>query len=350
MKPYDGIIGRILVDQSTKSGRDLRAHGRLKYIGERYLRFAGTRAAFLKVGADSPETLLAYEDFDEPLTMKPDKGPIKKYELHLGDWRSPDPTWQKGKGKGLIGAVNYLAEQGVNSISFLTYNASGDGDNVWPFIARDKKLHYDCSKLDQWGIVFDHAGNRGLHLHFKLQENELDDNRKGHPIEKNIEISESLDGGLLGRERKLYCRELVARFGHCLALNWNIGEENTQSSDEIRDMVNFLHETDPYKHPIVLHTFPNQQEKVYRPLLGDGSLLTGLSLQNSWDAVHRLTKQWIRESEVAGRKWVVANDEQNPASLGVPADPGFEGSDGTAEEKESVTVFTTFASRLCGAI
>ncbi len=144
-------------------------------------------------------------------------------------------------------------------------------------------------------------------------------------------VPEALDGGVLGIERKLYCREMIARFGHALALNWNIGEENTQSSDEVRDMVKYLHDTDPYKHPIVLHTFPNQQDKVYTPLLGEGSLLTGVSLQNSWRAVHELTYSWIRKSEVAGRPWVVANDEQNSAATGVPADPGFEGSDGTAQ-------------------
>mgnify|MGYP001388129186 CR=1 FL=1 len=80
-----------------------------------------------------------------------------------------------GKGKGLIGALNYLSDKGCNTFSFLTYNAGGDGDNVWPFIARDDKLHYDCSKLDQWGIVFDHAQAKGLYLHFKMQEQENDD-------------------------------------------------------------------------------------------------------------------------------------------------------------------------------
>ncbi len=54
---------------------------------------------------------------------------------------------------------------------------------------------------------------------------------------------------------------MIARFGHGLALNWNIGEENTQSSDEVRDMVKYLHDTDPYRHHIVLHTFPPEQEK-----------------------------------------------------------------------------------------
>ena len=98
------------------------------------------------------------------------------------------PTWKGDKGKGLIGAVNYLASKGVNSISFLPYNAGGDGDNVWPFVARDDKFHYDVSKLDQWQIVFDHAQQKGVYLHFKLQENEIDDNfRSG----KTVRHSES---------------------------------------------------------------------------------------------------------------------------------------------------------------
>ena len=135
------------------------------------------------------------------------------------------------KAKGLIGAINYIASTGCNAISFLTYNAGGDGDNVWPFVKRDDKMHYDCSKLDQWNIVFDHAQRKGVFLHFKMQENELDDNRRGSKKEAGI-VPESMDGGELGPERKLYCRELVARFGHHQALNWNLGEENTQSTEE----------------------------------------------------------------------------------------------------------------------
>ena len=70
----------------------------------------------------------------------------------------------------MIGAVNYLSSKGCNVFSFLTYNAGGDGDNVWPFVARDEKFHYDCSKLDQWGVVFDHATSRGMFLHFKCRK------------------------------------------------------------------------------------------------------------------------------------------------------------------------------------
>ena len=80
----------------------------------------------------------------------------------------------------MIGALNYLSSTGCNAFSFLTYNAGGDGDNVWPYVSRDDPTHFDCSKLHQWGVVFDHAQSRGLYLHFKLQETENDDDRRGH--------------------------------------------------------------------------------------------------------------------------------------------------------------------------
>ena len=322
--------GSLTIAPTDKSGRDFRGKGRLEYVGGHYLRFAGSGDYFLKAGPDAPETLLAYSDFDGTVGNKPN-APLKDWQPHEQDWRDGDPTWQAGKGKGLIGALNYLASKGCNSFSFLPYNAGGDGDNVWPFVSRDDKLHYDCSKLDQWQIVFDHAQSLGLHLHFKLQENEIDDDRRGHQASAG-RVKESLDGGKLGLERTLYCRELIARFGYELGLLWNIGEENTQSAEEQREMIRYLAETDPYRHNIVVHTFPDQQDKVYRSLLGDQSRLTGVSLQNSWDAAHQRTLKWVQASAKAGRPWVVCQDEQNPASHGVPPDPGYRGHDGFAEQ------------------
>ena len=48
---------------------------------------------------------------------------------------------------------------------------------------------------------------------------------------------------------------------------------------------------------------PGQQERVYRPLLGERSKLSGVSLQNGWNEVHRRVLQWRRESAAAGRRW-----------------------------------------------
>lgn len=323
LAPFHGQSGSFQVTASDKSGIDFRSKGRLQYVGKHHLQFAGSKEYFLKAGPDAPETLLAYQDFDNTIARKKNV-PLKSWEPHLKDWSKGDPSWKSGKGKGLIGALNYLASKGCNSFSFLPYNAGGDGDNIWPFIERNDKLHYDCSKLDQWGIVFDHAQSLGLYLHFKLQENEIDDYRRGHE-RKQVQIDESLDGGELGNTRKLYCRELIARFAHALALNWNLGEENTQTTEEQEAMAGYLRTVDPYDHHIVVHTFPNDQDKVYTPLLGPQSNLTGASLQNGWDKTHRRTVQWVKASAAAGKPWVVANDEQGPASQGAPPDPGFEG-------------------------
>ena len=320
--PFDGRTGTFQVASTDKRAPDLRGRGRLQYVGKHYLQFAGSGDYFLKFGTDSPETLLAYADFDGTIARKP-AVPLKTFAPHVQDWNTGDPTWKGDSGKGLIGALNYLASKGVNSISFLPYNAGGDGDNVWPFVARDDKFHYDVSKLDQWQIVFDHAQRKGIYLHFKLQENEIDDNLRGG---KTTSIREALDGGDTGPERKLYIRELVARFGYALALNWNIGEENTQSSEQQLAMAMNLRDTDAYGgHHIVVHTFPNEQEKVYPALVGSQSPFTGASLQMLWNAVHERTVRWVRASAAAKKPWVVANDEQGPANLGVPPDPGYAG-------------------------
>ncbi|TWU28709.1 DUF5060 domain-containing protein [Bythopirellula polymerisocia] len=332
VEPFHGVEGSFSVTASDKTGRDFRSQGRLQYVGKHHLQFAGSKKYFLKAGADSPETLLAYKDFDNTETRLPNQAPLKTWGPHLQDWKTGDPTWKSGKGKALIGALNYLAGKGVNSISFLTYNAGGDGDNVWPYVDRDQKYHFDTSKLDQWGVIFDHAQANGIYLHFKLQENEADDNRFG-PRNSPKLITESLDGGNTGPERKLYLRELIARFGYHLALNWNLGEENTQSFEQQNDMAEFISEIDPYNHLIVIHTFPSQQDLVYNRLLGDNSLVRGASTQNKWNAAHQFSLRWIGRSLDAGVPWVVPNDEQNPAETGVPPDPGYRGFNGLSGDR-----------------
>ena len=325
--PFDGATGSFEISPTDKSTPDLRSEGRLTYVNQRYLRFAGSGRYFLKAGADAPETLLAYADFDGTTAGNPRKSPLKTWAPHLRDWQPGDPQWKDGKGKGLIGAINYLSVKGCNAFSFLSYNAGGDGNNVWPFVSRNDKLHYDCSKLDQWGIVFDHGTAKGMYLHFKMQETEIDDNR-GHSKSDGT-VPESLDGGDLGPERRLYCRELIARFGHNLALNWNLGEENTQSTKQQIAMINYIAELDAYDHPIVVHTFPDQQAKVYEPLLQQRSKLTGASLQNSHVRdTHADTLRWVRASEEAGRPWVVAFDESGSAAHGQCPDLGYRGFDG----------------------
>ena len=297
VSPPDGIRGVLEIAPSDKKGDDHRAKGRLQYVGERYLKFAGTGEYFLKQGADAPENFLAYADFDGPFKTDGHKDHlIKTWEPHVRDWRAGDPVWQGDKGKGMIGAVNYLAGEGMNAISFLTLNIGGDDRNVFPYLDYDERYRMDVSRLAQWEIVFSHMDRRGIYLHFKTQETEND---------------HLLDGGDVGVQRRLYYRELIARFAHHLALNWNLGEENTQSTAQRRAMTEYFWEHDPYRNHIVIHNGKSPAD-----LLGDKSKLTGFSLQTNhsdFRSVHRRVAEWVRRSAEAGKPWVVACDEPGDA-------------------------------------
>ena len=210
-RPWHGKTGAFDVGATDKSGRDFRGKGRLQVVGGHFLRHAGNREYFLKQGADAPENFLAYADFDGPFKTDGEKDNlVKDWAPHVRDWNEGDPTWKKGKGKGIIGAVNYLAGKGMNVFSFLPLNVGGDDRNVFPYLDYKERYRMDVSRLDQWEIVFEHGTRKGMYLHFKTleTENEL-----------------LLDNGELGPQRKLYYRELIARFSHHLALNWNLGEE-----------------------------------------------------------------------------------------------------------------------------
>jgi len=309
---FDGISGTFHVDQPGTTSDDARTKGRLAYVGGHYLRFAETGEYFLKAGADSPENFLAYREFDGTFDMEALERPgeatgdkfIHSYTPHKQDWRMGDPSWQDGKGKSIIGALNYLASKGMNSVYFLTMNVTGDGKDVWPWTSPEERFRFDCSKLDQWELVFSHMDRLGLMLHVITQETEND---------------QLLDGGELGIERKLYYRELVARFAHHNALVWNLGEENTNTDSQRKQFASYIRRLDPYDHPIVVHTYPNEDiyESVYSSMLGFPDF-EGPSLQTN--DTHRQTIQWIDRSVSSGRKWIVCLDEIGPADTGVKPD------------------------------
>jgi hypothetical protein len=306
---FDGDSGNFSIAASDKTGTDFRSKGRLEYVGKHHLRFADTGEYFMKQGVDAPENLLAYADFDGDFkTDGQGDTLIKSWAPHVSDWQTGDPSWGSGKGKGLVGAINYLASEGLNAFSFLTLNIDGDDKNVFPYTSYSERTRMDISKLDQWETIFEHGTRKGMHLNFKTQEteNEL-----------------MLDGGETGNQRKLYYRELIARFGHHLGLNWNLGEEiNDATSTQKKAWAQYFHDNDPYKHPIVIHNGSNHYD-----LLGSGSKLTGFSLQlnaSDFTDMFAMTKDYIDRSEDAGRPWVVACDEPGDARLSLrpDSDPG----------------------------
>lgn len=305
---FDGATGTFCVEIADAGAEGYRRHGRLEYVGQHYLRLAdGTW--WIKGGADSPENFMGYAGFDNTVDQPGGAGTdglsdgLHRYAPHIGDWNPGDPDWGDGDGKGIIGALNYLASEEVNSIYFLPCNLGGDGRETYPYIEVDDLLHFDLSKLHQWEIVFDHAERKGIALHFVLNETETEN--------ENLH-----DGGTLGTERKLYYRELVARFGHHLALFWNIGEENDYGSAKQIEFAEYIRAVDPYDHPTTVHTHHNQPDAQYDGLVGEAAF-DMTSIQLSPDRAGMYTEQWRQESAAAGRPWAVMLDEISPADTGV---------------------------------
>ncbi|WP_147676454.1 DUF5060 domain-containing protein [Algibacter pacificus] len=324
----DGQSGTFTILESDKTGKDNRAKGRLQYVGESYLKFAETGKYFIKLGVDAPENLLAYSDIDESTNAL---GFQKKWEPHAKDFdESAAPfTWKNSKGKNLLGAINYLASEELNVFSFLTFNVDGDDRNVFPYVLKVPikdyeayasvkknkeawetmfhKTRFDVSKLDQWERIFEYAETKGMFLHFKTHETETD---------------HLMDQGVFGIEGKLYYRELIARFGHHLSMNWNLGEENNQPIVEVKKVAKYVHNLDPYKNHLVIHTFPDKDER-YQDFIGDQTPLTGASLQLShpeFNDVHPRVLKWRKKSNDTGKKWALAVDEPGKANIALLPD------------------------------
>ena len=76
-----------------------------------------------------------------------------------------------------------------------------------------------------------------------------------------------MDGGNQGPERSLYYRELIARYGHHLALNWNLGEEiNNATTAQKQAWSQYFYDNDPYHHNMVIHNGADHYD-----LLGNAS-------------------------------------------------------------------------------
>ena len=303
---FDGNTGSFDVARTNKSGDDLRGKGRLDYVNDHYLRFAENGEYFLKNGIDSPENFLAYDEFDGTYDAGA-KGCtagelfLHQYPVHVADWNSGDPTWGGGRGRGIIGAVNYIAATHGNSIYMITFNSGGgDGCDVWPWTSDTERYRFDVSKLDQWEIVFQHMQAKGVQIHLVLAERE---NRA------DLENS-------LGVQRRLYYRELAARFSHNLALQWNIGEEHNISNQRKRDYAQYIRDVDPYDHPISVHSSVTDPIAFYLEGSGGGAPIVGApmyeasSIQGRVSLYNHFAITLRKETAAAGRPWAIYADEQ----------------------------------------
>jgi len=139
-----------------------------------------------------------------------------------------------------------------------------------------------------------------------------------------------LDCGYLDVQRKLYLRELVARFSHHLAITWNLGEEHNptewspygQTYQDTKKMADYIRETDPYNNFIVVHTHsaPKQRMKDMTAYLGFTNI-EGPSIQcGNVNEIHEDAKYWLKQSADSGHQWVVCLDEIGPSDRGALPD------------------------------
>ncbi len=319
---FDGATGSFDVRPTDKTGDDFRAKGMLlQDEGTHYLQHQGDGDYFVRGGPGVPENLLATADFDgwrrgfsddNDATPGGDSaGNVARHDFsnHLSDYGGDGQTWDDGRGKAILGAVNYLAEQGQNTIYVLTNTIDGDGDDVGPWVgsgiysggalSSDQVSTYDVSKLAQWEIVFDHMDAKGIYKNLLLQETENDQMLDGRT---------GVSGSSLSVERMVYMREMVARFGHNNGIQWNLGEENTNSNAQREDMAEWMKAVDGYDHLVVVHSYPGQINQVYDPLLGVDAF-DGTSFQTGANSIRAKTIEFRDKSDAAGDPWVLSWDE-----------------------------------------
>jgi len=301
---------------ASVNANGLEQYGRLSYVGEHYLKFSNG-SYWIKGGLDSPENFFGYSGFDNTINQPGGVGEgqlsqgLHHYTEHVADWNAGDPLFSsKDSGvdsKGIIGAVNYLASEGINSLYFLLMNLGGDGRDTYPFTGpsgnNHDNTHYDISKLRQWNIVMEHMQAKGIAAHLVLGEQE----------QLNRDW---LDNGELGVQRKLFYREMVARFTHLNALKWNVSEESRYGTARHKSFAQTIRNLDWAKHPIAVHSFVDRPDKQYDPLLGN-PLFTISSIQFSAENAGRFTETWRKKSREAGTPWVIDMDEVGPGNIGL---------------------------------
>jgi hypothetical protein len=150
----------------------------------------------------------------------------------------------------------------------------------------------------------------GMMLHDVLTETEN---------ESYFEIQELGSAGGFAPSRKIYYREMIARFGYHLAITWNIGEENGMddaspygagnTTQQRKDAADYLRQVAYYKDNITVHNGDSGNDGIYAPLLGYPSL-TGPEIQWAQNSdEHGKVLYWRNASHANGHRWVVSLDE-----------------------------------------
>lgn len=300
---FNGATGTFGIDGPSSTAATMQGFfgkGMLQYAsGQHYLKFQdGTY--YVKAGSNEPENFLGFTGFDST------PNGWHKYAAHVNDWKTGDPDWNSGKGKPIIGLVNYFAQKGINSIYLLAQNVGGQNKDVWPWAGNinryggNDNTHYDVSKLAQWTTVFEHMNKKGIVVNMVFAETEEASKKE-------------LDNATLGTERKLFYREMAARFGYLPGLEWNLNEEYCWrypiSDSMIKSWAGYMRSVDPFDRPMTVHS-QGYQQRTWGYFVGDNRFdLTSLQYYKSVANYGKEIEYWRNTTSSSGRAIAVSIDE-----------------------------------------
>ena len=274
--PITPNSGTFVVSGESTLGGFYTNCGKLRYVGKHYLQCAKTGRSWIKGGTNSPENWLAGADTGNEANIK--------------------------------NALNYLSSQKVNNIYFLPNNIGGDGrGDTHPFVFNyttnsnvtyDNLVRYKTTRLNKWNDIFKYAIEKDIALEFVL--NEIEDGNR------------LLLGPNLTNQRKLFYREMVARYSHHPAVRWIITEENAFSNTNLISFAGYIKSIDPYQNPIAVHT-PLDYLDFYEGLIGnpsfDSASIQFSTFKDSADNASIFSETWRKKSKEKNRSWVIDLDE-----------------------------------------
>jgi hypothetical protein len=121
------------------------------------------------------------------------------------------------------------------------------------------------------------------------------------------------DQATLAIERKLYYREMIARFGYHNAVTWNLCEEYDYwqlpiSPDMAKSWAQYVYDLDPYDHPITVHNYAQYSDCAWKDFWGD-TRFGAVSLQYRYTDYAFKVKYFRDQIANCGRKIPVCIDE-----------------------------------------
>jgi hypothetical protein len=276
----NGWMGNIEVTEVANGTQGFWKWGRLEYIGTpqnqiRYLKFRDG-PYWMKAGCDDPENF-------------------------LGNYSNFDTTAKR------TASVDYLAEQGINSLYIMTHNIDGDDNDVWPWLGASSEeakefgganARFDIAKLEEWRILFEHMQTQGVVPYIILED----------------------DSAWKEYDHDRYHREIIARFGYLPGLVFNLGEEHNENYplSEGLVMARRFKELNPYGHSLGIHNIARAEDSyVDSPFLDMTAVQTGQPGRASavkFAVEHnQIAVDWIARCRERGQRVLVVNfDEGRP--------------------------------------